>query len=120
MTRAAGGATRRRGAGAAPSLATETDKSIAERLPLLVESLVLLAVGVKVEKQTEQGEQVYSLPPNRLAAEYLINRVLGKPTERTQQIGGETSLEMDRELKDLRNLTTDELIQLHRKTIGEG
>jgi hypothetical protein len=101
-----------------PSIAT--DSSITEKLPQLVESLMQLAIGVTIEKETQQGKQVYALPPNRLAAEYLINRVLGKPTERTQSSNTESFDEMDSELKELRKLTTDELVELHRKTIGEG
>ncbi len=98
----------------------ETDRSIAENLPKLVETLLNIAVGIKIEKDTADGKQVYTQPPNRMAAEYLINRVLGKPAERIQTDGADIAFEeLDWELKDLRNLTPDELIRLHRKTIGE-
>jgi len=101
----------------APAI-TAADQSIGERLPQLVESLLNLAVGISVEK--EPGSHVYTLPPNRLAAEYLINRVLGKPAERMPHSDAHAATDdLNRELKNLRNLTTDELIQLHRKTIGE-
>ena len=109
--------------GKAPTVvpAAATDQWITEKLPQLVESLINLAVGVRVDKETPDGNPIYTQPPNRLAAEYLINRVLGKPTERMLPGGVNAAhIEIDRELKDLRNLTTDELIQLHRKTIGEG
>ena len=59
--------------------AADTDQSITESLPRLVESLMNLAVGVKNEKTAADGSEIYAQPPNRLAAEYLINRVLGKP-----------------------------------------
>jgi hypothetical protein len=97
----------------------DTDRYIQERLPQLVECLINMAVGVAVEKVTEKGEQVYTVPPNRLAAEYLINRALGRPTEKAQLAAAETTEEDDLDLEALRSMSTDELIRLHRQSIGE-
>lgn len=61
----------------------KAEKQIADRLPSLIENLFILADGVTVE---EDGI-VYRRPPDRQANEYLINRILGKPTER-QEVSG--------------------------------
>lgn len=61
------------------------EKRIADRLPHLIENLMVLADGVMVEKPVGDGETiVYKQPPDRAANEYLINRVMGKPTDKTE------------------------------------
>ena len=63
------------------------EKQIVERLPRLLANLFILADGVMVEEDIpgEQGEPVrYTKPPDRQANEYLINRVLGKPTDKSE------------------------------------
>lgn len=62
------------------------EKKITERLPTLLNNLFTLADGVLVEDvNVITGEtSVYRKPPDRAANEYLINRVMGKPTEKTE------------------------------------
>lgn len=68
-------------------------------LPGVVDAMLELALGVAVqETDRETGEvNVYERPPDYKAAAYLIDRILGKPTER-------------RELK-VESLSDDELIE---------
>lgn len=63
------------------------EKRIADRLPEIVDTLLELAAGVEVQSVDEEtgGTKVYSKPPDRQAAEYLLNRIMGKPTERVEQ-----------------------------------
>jgi hypothetical protein len=65
------------------------EKQIADRLPDLIDNLFELANGVLVEDVNPvTGEtNVYRKPPDYKANEYLINRIMGKPTER-QEISG--------------------------------
>ena len=70
------------------------EQQIADRLPELIENLLRLAKGVTVqEEHRDGGTPVYTRPPDRAANEYLINRLLGKPTEMTES---EVSLGVDR------------------------
>lgn len=49
-----------------------------------------LANGVTVSETDQRGEQIiYTRAPDRQAAEYLLNRIMGKPTERSEvdQVG---------------------------------
>lgn len=61
------------------------EKMISDRLPLLIDNMLTLASGVLVEETdpSTQKTHVYRKPPDRQANEYLINRILGKPTERS-------------------------------------
>jgi hypothetical protein len=70
------------------------EKKIADRLPWLIDKEMELAEGVLVEKQTLMGPVVYKTPPDRQAIEYLINRIMGKPTERHEH-------DIDTEIADL-------------------
>lgn len=62
------------------------EKRIADHLPDLVDRMLELAAGVEVQTVDEEtgGIKVYSKAPDRQAAEYLINRIMGKPTERRE------------------------------------
>jgi hypothetical protein len=61
------------------------EKRIADRLPLLIDNLFTLADGVTIQEEDEDGNpRIYSRPPDRHANEYLVNRILGKPTERSE------------------------------------
>lgn len=60
------------------------ERQIADRLPELIELQMELARGVLVEMQTEDGSKVFKTPPDRAAGQYLINRIMGKPTERKE------------------------------------
>lgn len=58
------------------------EAKIAAKLPWLVDKLFELVEGVEIERVDRQGQRrIYSQPPDRQAAEYLINRVLGMPTQ---------------------------------------
>lgn len=47
--------------------------------------MIVLADGVCVQKTVGDGEEiVYTQPPDRAANEYLINRVMGKPTDKSE------------------------------------
>ncbi len=66
----------------------KAEKRIADRLPELIDRMFELASGVMVEEMdAEGGVNVYSKVPDRQAAEYLINRIMGKPTERKELSG---------------------------------
>jgi hypothetical protein len=66
------------------------EKKIADRLPWLIDKEMELAEGVLVKEHTLAGPVVYEKPPDRGAIEYLINRIMGKPTERHEHdIDGE-------------------------------
>jgi hypothetical protein len=62
---------------------------IGPRLPMLLEDLFVLACGVKIQDFDRDGKviEVYTTPPDRQACEYLINRLLGKPTEKNEVSG---------------------------------
>jgi hypothetical protein len=66
----------------------KAEKRILDRLPQLVDNLLLLADGVTVAELSGEERIVYSKPPDRQANEYLVNRIMGKPTER-QELTGE-------------------------------
>jgi hypothetical protein len=58
------------------------EKKIADRLPWLVDKLIELADGIYEEKTIgEAAVIVYKRAPDRQAAEYLMDRVMGKPTQ---------------------------------------
>lgn len=67
----------------------KAEKRIRDRLPELIDNMFILAGGVVVQELDEKDGivNVYSKPPDRQANEYLINRIMGKPTER-QEVGG--------------------------------
>jgi hypothetical protein len=67
------------------SAVREAEKKIRDRLPQIIDNLLILAGGVKVEETTAEGETVvYKKPPCRQTNEYLVNRILGKPTEKVE------------------------------------
>ncbi len=69
------------------------EQQIADHLPALIENLLVLANGVTVEGTASTGgTTIYTRPPDRAANEYLINRLLGKPTEMAES---EVSLSVD-------------------------
>lgn len=64
------------------------EDQIADRLPQLIDNLFRLADGHWVEETDKDGgRRVYSTSPDRASNEYLINRIMGKPTE-TREISG--------------------------------
>jgi hypothetical protein len=64
--------------------------------------MLRLADGVTVQEEDDKGkERIYSRPPDRATNEYLINRIMGKPTE-VQRIEAEiTDRRDDPEFDDL-------------------
>ena len=75
------------------SAVRKAEKKIRDRLPELIDNLLILADGVTVEEMTLEGETtVYRKPPCRQTNEYLVNRILGKPTEKieSENSGGMT------------------------------
>lgn len=52
-------------------------KLVHPKVPDLVERMFDLAEGLKV--LDEDGQSVFTRPPDRLAIEYLLNRAFGKP-----------------------------------------
>jgi hypothetical protein len=61
---------------------------IVDKLPWLVDKAMQLADGVTVQKPTLVGGTViYKEPPDLGAIKYLIDRVMGKPTERKEISG---------------------------------
>jgi hypothetical protein len=66
----------------------KADTRIAKNLSRYIENMEALADGVFVEEMTIVGvRMVYQRPPDRAANEYLINRIMGKPTERKELSG---------------------------------
>jgi hypothetical protein len=62
------------------------EKKIRDRLPQIIDNLLILADGVTVQEFDEKlgGNIVYTKPPCRQTNEYLVNRILGKPTEKVE------------------------------------
>jgi hypothetical protein len=66
----------------------KADTRIAKNLVRYIENMEAIADGIFQEEQTEDGPRiVYQRPPDRAANEYLINRIMGKPTERKELSG---------------------------------
>jgi len=76
----------------------DAEQQIADRLPDLIDRMFELADGVEVQEVDKKtgATKVYSRPPDRDAIRYLVDRILGKPTER-QEISGPDGgpIEMD-------------------------
>lgn len=91
-----------------------SEKRIADRLPDIIDRLFELADGVEVQDK----ERVYSTPPDFRAASYLIDRILGKPTQAVEaQITGKDGGPVRYSYEELKQLPPDELIRLHRETL---
>lgn len=64
------------------------EKQIVDCLPELIDLHLELARGVWVEDTGRDGTpRIYKRAPDRDAGQYLINRILGKPTERAEVTG---------------------------------
>lgn len=77
----------------------KAEKQIADKLPWLIDKMLELADGVYVEKIGVNGTMVYQQAPDYKALSYLVDRIMGKPTERKE-------LTLD---KPLAEMTVDEL-----------
>lgn len=63
----------------------KAEKRIADKLPTLIDRAFELAEGVTIQEvDKEGGVNIYTRPPDRQAIEYLINRIMGKPTDRQE------------------------------------
>jgi hypothetical protein len=94
------GAGRKRKAQKFETQIQKAENMIADRLPWLIDKAMELAEGVAVEKQSPIGVPVvYQLPPDMGAIKYLVDRIMGKATERRE-------LTLDKPLGDM---TVDEL-----------
>lgn len=65
------------------------EKKIRDRLPEIVDAMIELALGVVVDELNPVTNQrmVYQKPPDRGAGQYLMDRIMGKPTERHEHTG---------------------------------
>lgn len=64
------------------------EQQIRDRLPSLIENMFRLADGIELQTVSKEGHTlIYTTAPDRAANEYLINRILGKPTERQEMSG---------------------------------
>jgi hypothetical protein len=86
----------------------EAEGLIRDKLPFLVGQLLQLAEGVQMQKADSKGNPVvYLSPPDRKACEYLINRVMGTPVQRTESDVRKQAEELAEEL----GLDADELVR---------
>lgn len=67
----------------------KAEKRITDHLPELVDLQFELARGITIQETDPKtgALKIYTRAPDRDAGQYLINRIMGKPTER-QEIGG--------------------------------
>lgn len=66
----------------------KAEKRIADKLPSLIDNMLALAEGVWIEEMNADSARiVYKRAPDRAANEYLINRIMGRPTERKELSG---------------------------------
>lgn len=60
----------------------QAEAKIRDRLPWLVDQMLVLAEGFEIQKTDRRGRtRVWSEPPDRAAIEYLMDRVMGKPAQ---------------------------------------
>jgi hypothetical protein len=89
----------------------DAEKRIADRLPEVIDWMFELAEGVTVqESMPNGGTRIYTRPPDRQANEYLLNRIMGKPTER-HEVSGEDGEPIPVQLS---TLPIDDLRELRR------
>lgn len=91
----------------------EAETKIRDRLPWIVDRLFELAEGVRVESTGISGEPiVYQRPPDRASCEYLMDRIMGKPTqpvdvrERAQRIADELGMPVEDVLAEAERIAT--------------
>jgi hypothetical protein len=77
----------------------KAEKKIADKLPWLIDQALELAEGVVVQEWGKDGPRIYQKPPDINAIKYLVDRIMGKATERRE-------LTLDKPLGDM---TVDEL-----------
>jgi hypothetical protein len=68
----------------------DAENLVADHLPKCVHNLIALADGVWVEEIGPEGDRtVYKTPPDRASNQYLIDRMMGKPTEALEVSGAD-------------------------------
>ena len=75
----------------------KAEKRIADRLPQLIDNMMTLADGVRLVD--DETGAVYQKPPDFKANAYLIDRIMGKPTERHEH-------DIDSEIAELLEVLT--------------
>jgi hypothetical protein len=66
---------------------------IVDHLPQIVDAMIDLALGVRVEERSEDGgARVYQRPPDRQAGAGLLDRIMGKAVERKEITGPEGNI----------------------------
>lgn len=69
----------------------KAEKRIADKLPWLIDQAMELAEGVVVQEFDKDGTpRIYQRPPDMGAIKYLVDRIMGKPTERQEISGPDT------------------------------
>ena len=83
------------------------EKKIADKLPMLIDKALELAEGVLVEdfNIVTMQTSVYQKPPDLGAIKYLVDRIMGKPTERKELTFPEKPYEemTEDELREIRD-----------------
>jgi hypothetical protein len=63
----------------------KAEKKIADKLPWLIDQALELAEGVVVQEFDKEGNsRIYQRPPDMKAIAYLVDRIMGKPTDRRE------------------------------------
>lgn len=63
----------------------KAEKKIADKLPWLIDQALELAEGVVVQEFDKEGNpRIYQRPPDMGAIKYLVDRIMGKATERRE------------------------------------
>lgn len=89
-------------------LIKQIEKGEADRLLPLLDALYDLARGVYMEEETLGGVvRRYKEKPDRQAAEYLVDRALGKPTQAIE--GGEKPIRLTITRDEIQKMTQEEL-----------
>lgn len=91
----------------------QAEKKIRDRLPWIVDRLFELAEGVRVESSGIDGTPiVYQRPPDRASCEYLMDRIMGKPTqpvevrERAKALADELGMTVEEVLAEAERIAT--------------
>jgi len=79
----------------------KAEKKIADKLPWLVDQALELAEGVVIQEADKDGNpRIYQRPPDMNAIKYLLDRIMGKPTDRKEHTFPD---------KPIQEMTEDEL-----------
>jgi hypothetical protein len=85
----------------------KAEKKIADKLPMLVDKALELAEGVLIEdfNIVTMETSIYQKPPDLGAIKYLVDRIMGKPTERKEHSFPDKPLEemSEDELRQIRD-----------------